>query len=82
MIRHNLSFLKLLILIFPFVGSFFLNRFGVLRMRYTAVGKTSYGGFPWKITLTPVRKNFARNALQATDQARLPTFASDKTNGR
>ncbi|RHI69648.1 hypothetical protein DW158_18630 [Parabacteroides merdae] len=66
MIRHNLSFLKLLILISPLVGSFFLNRFWVLRMRYMAVGKTSYGGFSCQITLTPVRKNFARNALQAT----------------
>ena len=50
---------------FPFVRFFFcLNRFGVLWMRYTAVGTASYDGFSCQLLLRR-KEEFAGNTLQA-----------------
>lgn len=50
---------------FPPFGSFLcLNRFEVLRMRYTAVGTASYDGFSCQL-LFRRKEEFAGNTLQA-----------------
>ena len=47
-----------------------------------AVGTASYGGFSCQITLSQKGRILQEMHFKPTDQARLPTFASDKTNGR
>jgi len=56
--------------------------FGVLWMQVPAVGTASYGGFSCQITLSRKGRILQEMHFKPTDQARLPTFASDKTNGR
>jgi hypothetical protein len=55
------------------------NRFGILWMRYTVVGTASYGRLFLPITLSEERKNLQEIHFKPPDQARRPTFASDKT---
>jgi hypothetical protein len=51
-------------------------------MQVPAVGTASYGGFSCQITLSQKGRILQEMHFKPTDQARLPTFASDKTNGR
>lgn len=48
-------------------------------MRYTVVGTASYGRLFLPITLSEERKNLQEIHFKPPDQARRPTFASDKT---
>ena len=58
---------------------FCLNRFWVLWMRYTAVGRASYDGFFCQLR-SEWRKNLQKIHFKPPNQARRPTFASKKQN--
>lgn len=64
---------------FPPFGSFLSEPLWDLWMRYTVVGTASYGRLFLPITLSEERKNLQEIHFKPPDQARRPTFASDKT---
>lgn len=69
----------LIVFFFSLISVLFcLNRFWVLWMRYTAVGRASYDGFFCQLR-SEWRKNLQKIHFKPPNQARRPTFASKKT---